>query len=96
MAVYVGELYSCEQTRWWKWDKACCLFADTRQELLAFSDKLGMKPDWFQSNPKFPHFVLTENKRKQAIQMGAQAVSKEIEKFVRNRLYDEWCASMKG
>ena len=49
------------------------MFADTDEELHHYAFMLGLKPEWFQQPPKasWRHYDLTENKRKQAIKLGA-------------------------
>lgn len=67
MAVYVDSLIDYG----WKYGRSCHLIADTPDELMFFAmDELKMKGSWFQ--PKsFPHFDLTESKRRLAVSKGA-------------------------
>lgn len=71
MAIYVDPLMSCRDKRYWKWDKACHLFADNLEELHAFAAGLGLKREWFQDHPRLAHYDLTSSKRKLAVQQGA-------------------------
>lgn len=63
------------------------LTADTREELHAFADRLGLRREWFQpGNPQARpgsfsaegwHYDLTVGKREQAIRLGALPVSRQ-------------------
>lgn len=89
MSVYVDDaLIPARVGRWEsRWSH---LIADTREELHAFAAKLGLDRRWFQ-DPCRPgkglvakpgsraaenwHYDLTENKRRQAISLGAQSIT---------------------
>lgn len=45
------------------------------EELHTFAQRLGLKRAWFQDKPSGAHYDLSQNKRWQAIRMGAVAVS---------------------
>ena len=57
----------------------CChLFADTPEELVKFSQAIGLKPSWLQGpRPQYPgerpapHFDITAGKRAQAVAAGS-------------------------
>lgn len=50
----------------------CHLWADTREELLAFAKRLGMRPAWIQSSRRgLIHFDLVPPRRAAAIRLGA-------------------------
>lgn len=68
MAIYVDPAIHPWRNKMW-----CHLTADNDEELHAFAAKLGLKRSWFQSPPKssIPHYDITENKRAQAVQLGA-------------------------
>jgi hypothetical protein len=61
------------------------LFADTREELFAMTDKIGVLRKWFQRpdgpfappgmNASWEHFDITQSKKKLAIEAGAIEVS---------------------
>lgn len=83
MTVYVDKLrtYPDEvlSLRLLKHKKWCHMLADTSEELDNFAIKLSLKPSW-KSNPylnRISHYDLTENKRNQALRMGAIEISDE-------------------
>ncbi len=43
-------------------------------ELHAFAERLGLKRSWFQNRQDAPHYDVSENKREQAIRLGAKSV----------------------
>ena len=43
------------------------MFADTAEELHAMADKIGMKREWFQDQPGFPHYDLVPRSRKEVV-----------------------------
>jgi hypothetical protein len=48
--------------------------ADTRAELHAMAERLGLRREWFQSKPRRPwhdHYDLTRERRELAIELGA-------------------------
>jgi hypothetical protein len=51
------------------------MMADTDEELETIARKLGLKRRWKQSPHRHPHYDICESKRKQAIKLGARAVS---------------------
>jgi len=61
----------------------CHLFADTPGELHAFAARLGLRRSWFQPGPArgdgspspYWHYDLTAGKRRQALRLGARAVT---------------------
>lgn len=78
MAIYVDPLFATQPSQKWPYRQACHLTADTVEELHAFAKKLGLKRIWFQGhhrNPLFWHYDLTENKRRQAILLGAVSLT---------------------
>lgn len=53
------------------------MFADSRDELLLFAKKIGLRPEWIQEKHKeLIHFDLIENKRNQAVMNGAIEISR--------------------
>jgi hypothetical protein len=76
MAVYVDPLMGCVPTARWRFTKSCHLVADSLEELHEFAGQLGLKRGWFQSKSRVAHYDLTENKRKQAIVLGAIELSR--------------------
>ena len=61
----------------WRGKLWCHLFADSEEELHKFAMNLGLKREWFQDK-RCPHYDLTENKRQQALKIGAIKTTKEI------------------
>ena len=53
-----------------KWKDGGHLFGTDLNELHAFAEQLGLKRDWYQGK-QFPHYDLTKNKRRMAIENGA-------------------------
>jgi hypothetical protein len=47
------------------------LMADSRDELIAFAERLGMKRLWLQNKPSGVHFDVTDSIRARAIEAGA-------------------------
>ena len=66
MAVYVDDELIDWQGRQW-----CHMVADTLPELHEFANKLGLKPAWFQSQSKYPHYDVTVGMRNKALRYGA-------------------------
>jgi len=65
--IFVDSLFITVGKRRW-----CHMVSDASlEELHAFAKKLGLKREWFQDK-KVPHYDITENKRRQAISMGAR------------------------
>ena len=56
---------------------SCHLYADTELELHKFALSIGLKRTWFQKKRNLPHYDLTPNKRKQAVDKGAHELTKE-------------------
>ena len=48
------------------------LWADSLDELHAFARRIGLKRDWFQNRPNFPHYDVTPAKFQIALTAGAQ------------------------
>jgi hypothetical protein len=65
------------------------LIADSDDELHQFAARLGMKQAWFQSDPRRPHrshYDVTEALRRQAISLGAVAITwRDIGRMMRER-----------
>ena len=77
----------CKHKRW------CHLWGDSKEELLAFGKKIGLRIEWFQGD----HFDLTPNKRKIAIENGATEISikewikkNDIRRFKNEKLATFW------
>jgi Protein of unknown function (DUF4031) len=72
--IYVDALFPTTPAARWPYRQACHLTADNEQELHAFAAKLGLRRAWFQPQ-SHPHYDLTANKRRQAVALGAKAIS---------------------
>lgn len=78
MTVYVDPMFATAPTSRWPYKHACHLFSDrSLDELHAFADRLGLRRSWFQKHPRLSHYDLTENKRREAILLGAVSVKGE-------------------
>lgn len=73
MSVYVDPMRKCVPNKNWKRSSSCHMFADDLDELHEMAEKVGLKREWFQDK-SLPHYDLTENKRKQAVECGAKEV----------------------
>jgi len=75
MSVYCDPLEARKPSKAWAWSHSARLFADTADELHALARQIGLKRHWFQDEGFFPHYTLTANKRKQALQIGVKPLS---------------------
>lgn len=70
-------------------DRWSHLLADTEDELHAFARLLGLRPAWFQRSrrhPAFDHYDVTEDLRREAIRLGAAAISwRQAGRMLRHR-----------
>lgn len=76
MAVYVDDGFV--EGDWGRWTGGGHMQADTLEELHAMAERLGLRRAWFQSRPGKPwhdHYDLTGTLRKQAIRLGAIAIT---------------------
>lgn len=73
MAVYVDDA----RNRWGRFRMAH-MWADTREELLAMADRIGLQRRWLQEPPKakWLHFDVSQAKRRLAIEHGAIATDR--------------------
>lgn len=53
----------------------CHMMADTREELDAMADKIGVAKKWIQLEGRFPHYDICLSKKKLAIAAGAIEVN---------------------
>lgn len=77
MTVYVDHAFAAGD--WGRWSGGGHLQADTIDELHAFAERLGLRRQWFQSQPGRPdkdHYDLTAAGRTAAITLGAVAESR--------------------
>lgn len=71
MAVYVDDMAA-------KFGRMvmCHMMADTREELLAMADKIGVQRKWIQrEGTVYEHFDISKTKKTEAIKAGAQEVT---------------------
>lgn len=71
MAVYVDPLFNYGGGPSFRWTHSCHMYADTLEELHAMAKAVGMKREWFQDKPGFPHYDLVATRRSKAIKLGA-------------------------
>lgn len=64
--------------------KMCHMIADTLDELHEMAGRIGMKREWFQVDPSWPHYAVSLSRRNKAIEFGAvELTSREL--FVKIR-----------
>lgn len=88
MAVFVDAMRPCLGNRNWRHNASCHLLADTNEELHSFACIIGLGRSWFQEGlGSLPHYDLSEDKRRLAIEQGALAVTNKqvIERIRRKR-----------
>ena len=83
--IYVDWLMNHGWKMHGKYIKSCHLFADTGEELIEFSKKIGLKKNWLQKGSLL-HFDLTESKRKLAVKNGAEELTKDTFKKIYYKL----------
>ena len=68
----------------------CHMIADTRDELLAMADRIGVNPKWIQDKGSFnEHFDICLQKKTMALKFGAKEVGfRELAKIIQNRTYE--------
>lgn len=49
----------------------CHMVSDDLIELHAFAKRLGLRREWFQDQGRFPHYDISQTKRRLAINLGA-------------------------
>ena len=85
MSVYVDSIQSVLLSKNWKYPRGCHLVADAWVEVHSFEASIGLKSIWFQDK-SMPHYDLTPNKRRLAIQIGAIDVDrKQFVELLRKR-----------
>lgn len=74
MAVYVDDMYKLAMGQFGNM-KMSHLMADTKEELLAMVDKIGVKRKWIQDEGKWSeHFDICLSKRVLAVEAGATEI----------------------
>jgi len=76
MAVYVDDMFKPAKVKngnRWVTSKWCHMQADSREELDAMADRIGLKRSWIQypDNPVKRHYDVTESRRAAAVAAGA-------------------------
>ena len=61
----------------------CHLFGTDLEELHLFAKGIGLRKEWFQDKPGFPHYDITPVKRNMALLRGA--VAKSLINYLRER-----------
>lgn len=84
MGVYVDNM----QIEW-RGKKWCHLVADSIEELHLFADRLGLRRDWFQGSASYPHYDVTVNMRKKALNSGAMIGTRRVIIGCARRLKEE-------
>jgi hypothetical protein len=74
MACYVDAVRSYPGSGL-RFTRFCHLLADTREELHAMADALGIPPRFFQDHPWRWHHDLPEHLRERAVELGAREVT---------------------
>ncbi|MDT4923549.1 MAG: hypothetical protein QOG01_1262 [Pseudonocardiales bacterium] len=74
MACYVDAVRSYPGSGL-RFTRFCHLLADTREELHAMADALGIPPRFFQDHPWRWHHDLPEHLRARAVELGAREVT---------------------
>jgi hypothetical protein len=87
MAVYVDNMQRTLGRM-----KMCHMIADTRKELFAMVDKIGVKRMWIQDfNQPREHFDISLAKRELAVNYGAKEVGpKDIVRVTGNRIMEDY------
>jgi Protein of unknown function (DUF4031) len=90
LSVYVDNAFATGD--WGPWTGGGHLQADSLDELHAFADRLGLRPEWFQSRagrPENDHYDLGRRGREHALELGAtdedRAAGARRRKALRNR-----------
>lgn len=88
MAVYVDELRECGPVPTFPYKYGCHMLADTRQELHAMADRLGLARSWQHDN----HFDITAPKRAMAKRFGALDMPRDRREKVAliRRIAQQW------
>ena len=78
MAVYVDELFEGSGNKQFKWKISCHMLADSKEELIEFAKKIGLKEEWLQKSASgIFHFDLNIRKRRRAIERGAKEIGRK-------------------
>jgi hypothetical protein len=61
----------------------CHMWSDDLDALHAMATRIGMRREWFQDKPGFPHYDLVPPLREKAIAMGA--VAHKLREYIRRK-----------
>lgn len=75
--IYVDEIFDYQSNIAGHGGKWCHLFSDNTAALHDFAASIGLKREWFQDRPRFPHYDITPAKRALAIKKGAIPVTRK-------------------
>lgn len=86
MTVYVDDMHKTRMGQYGRM-KMCHMIADSREELLAMADKIGVQRRWLQkAGTPQEHFDISMTKRALAVQNGAQEITmRELARITRAR-----------
>jgi len=72
--IFVDEIKTYEPSKFLRWGKKWShMWPDGNvEELHQFAEKIGLKREYFQDKPRFPHYDLIPSKRRQALRNGAK------------------------
>jgi len=80
----------------WRGQSWCHLVADSVAELHAFAERLGLKREWFQDKTRYPHYDVTVNVRRRALELGAIDGDKRAIITCAKQMYREIAAMRAG
>lgn len=63
----------------------CHLFSHDVEALHRMARRIGMRREWFQNHPRFPHYDLTPGRRQVALQAGA--VERPLSDWIREHRF---------
>ncbi|HEX9012215.1 MAG TPA: DUF4031 domain-containing protein [Anaerolineaceae bacterium] len=70
MTVYVDALHPYGAKGEW-----CHLASESLEELHAAAQRIGLRREWFQDKPRFPHYDLPALGRRIAVELGAVEIT---------------------
>ncbi len=70
MTIYVDPLHHYGFKGEW-----CHMAGDSLEELHAMAERIGLRREWFQDKPRFPHYDIHWFGRQKAIELGAWEVT---------------------
>ena len=84
MSVYVDPLREYGGSAEFRWTKSCHMYADTLVELDLMAAEIGMRSNWFQDDPRLPHYDLVPARRAKAVKLGAiEQTFRQMVEFMR-------------